>query len=140
MKNFPKIQIVPYNEKWPAFFKQEAEQIKIVLGDQLKEIYHIGSTAIPNMPAKPVIDILLVCDNLDKIEFIVGQLKSLNYLHIKRQIIPHLSFFIQRQGNDINMNLHIYERGDPQINRHVNFRDYVIGHSNIAKTYADSQT
>lgn len=136
MKNQHQVEIVPYDNQWPLLFEREANRILEILGDRVKEIYHIGSTAIPNMPAKPIIDMLLVCDNLDEIDFIEEQLKKLNYHNLHRQIIPYQSFIIRRQDHDIRFNLHIYERGSPQIKRHVNFRDYVIAHPEDAKAYA----
>lgn len=135
MKNPRRVEIAPYNPHWPDLFKQEASRIRHVLGDHLKEIYHIGSTAIPNMPAKPVIDMMLVCDNLDQIILMAEKLNELNYHNLRRQIIPHQSFFIRRQDNNISFHLHIHEKGSPQIKRHVNFRDYVIQHPEDAKAY-----
>ncbi len=136
MKNPRKVEMVPYNLDWPNLFTQEANRIQNALGQQLKEIYHIGSTAIPNMPAKPIIDMMLVFDNLDQIDFIKEKLSSLNYHNLRRQIIPHQSFFIRREDNNISFHLHIHERGSSQIKRHVNFRDYVIQHPDDAKAYA----
>ena len=74
--NSQKVEIVTYDPRWPEYFEQESNRIKEVLGSYLKEIYHIGSTALPNMPAKPVIDMMLVCDNLDEIESIAEKLKQ----------------------------------------------------------------
>ncbi len=142
MKNPRKVEVVPYDTKWPELFKQEARQIQHVLGNHLREIYHIGSTAIPNMSAKPVIDIMLVCEDLDYIDVITEKLNSLNYHNIRRQIIPHRSFFVRRQDEHASsisqhsFHLHIHERGSPQIKRHVNFRDYVINHPDAARAYA----
>jgi GrpB-like predicted nucleotidyltransferase (UPF0157 family) len=136
MKNPRKVELAPYDPRWPDLFKQEASRIKNALGNQLNEIYHIGSTAIPNMPAKPVIDMMLVCDNLDQIDLIAEKLSGLNYHDLRRQIIPHRSFFIRRQDSNISFHLHIHERGSSQIKRHVNFRDYVIQHPADAKAYA----
>lgn len=135
MKNPRKVEVVPYDTHWPDFFRQEANCIQKVLGSHLKEIHHIGSTAIPNMAAKPVIDMILECDDLDEIDLIIEKLATLNYYNIRRQIIPHLSFFTRRQDKDMSFNLHIHERGSPQIKRHVNFRDYVIQRPEDAKTY-----
>lgn len=137
MNNLRRVEILPYNANWPTLFNEEAKKIQNILGEQLKEIYHIGSTAIPNMPAKPVIDILLVCDDLDAIGDITEKLSYLNYHNISRHVIPHRSFFARKLDEHISFHLHIRERGDPQINRHVNFRDYVIQHPDVAKRYAD---
>lgn len=53
MQTSQKIEVISYNPAWPEFFKQEAHRIQQALGQSFKEIYHIGSTAIPNMSAKP---------------------------------------------------------------------------------------
>jgi GrpB-like predicted nucleotidyltransferase (UPF0157 family)/GNAT superfamily N-acetyltransferase len=136
MKDPNIIEIATYNPRWLDLFQDESNRIKNILGDHLKQIYHIGSTAIPNMPAKPVIDMILVCDNLDEISSIEKKLGELQYFNLSRQIIPHKSFFIRRHAATISFHLHIHETGSPQIKRHVNFRDYVIQHPEDAKAYA----
>jgi len=130
-----KIEIVPYSPHWTVLFQEEAILIQEALGAYLKEIYHIGSTSIPEMPAKPVIDMMLVIDNSDDIHLIAEKLSQLNYAPVRRQIIPHVSFITSKEQT-IRFHLHIHERGSPQINRHVNFRDYVIQHPEIARAYA----
>ena len=137
VNNPRKVEIVPYNPEWTEFYKQEAEHLQKALGDHLREIYHIGSTAISNMPAKPVIDIMLVCENLDAIDDITQKLNNLNYYNIRPSVIPHRMFFVRKQEDKISFHLHICERGNPQINRHVNFRNYVVAHPYDAKRYAE---
>ncbi len=137
MINRPQVEIVPYDKRWPDIFKEEAARIQSVLAPQLASIYHIGSTAMPNMSAKPVIDILLACENLDDIDIISKKLESIQYQQMRRQIIPHRSFFVSRFEGSLKFNLHIHERGSPQIKRHVNFRDYVIHHPEVAQTYVE---
>ncbi len=131
-----KIEIVPYDKHWPDIFEGEAHRIQKALGDSLKEMYHIGSTGIPDMPAKPVIDMMLVLENIDDIHLISEKLTQLGYEPIRRQMIPHVSFFTKRQDPVIRFHLHLHERGSPQIRRHVNFRDYVIQHPDVAHDYA----
>ncbi|HVT61938.1 MAG TPA: GrpB family protein [Legionellaceae bacterium] len=131
-----KIELVPYDPSWPFVFQTEAVLIKQVLGNELTDIYHIGSTSIPDMPAKPVIDILVVIDDAYRISLITEQLIQLGYAPLRRQFIPHVSF-ITSKVDGIGFHVHIHERGSPQINRHVNFRDYVIAHPDIARSYAD---
>lgn len=140
MKNYRKAEVIPYDTSWPDFFKQEANKIQEALGSSLKKIHHIGSTAIPNMPAKPIIDMMLECDDISDIEKIKIKLQSLGYLCLSRQVIPYRSFFTRRHTEDIGFHLHIYEQGDPQIKRHVNFRDYMISHFEDAKSYAALKT
>lgn len=130
-----KIEIVSYDKHWVDLFKDEANRIQKALGECLKEIYHIGSTSIPGMAAKPAIDMMLVLNNIDDIPFISEKLTQLDYDSIRRHIIPHVSFFTKRQDSTIRFHLHLHERGSPQIRRHVNFRDYVIQYRDVAQVY-----
>lgn len=140
IKNYRKVELVPYDKNWPKLYEKESQKLKDILGIHLKEIHHIGSTAIPHMPTKPVIDIMLEFDNLDDIEFIKEKLKLLNYHNLSRHVIPHRSFFARRQEKEISYHLHIRERGDPQIKRHVHFRDYLIHHPKDADAYTALKT
>lgn len=137
IKNYRKAEVIPYDSNWPDFFKQEAEQIQLALGNIIKKIHHIGSTAISNMPAKPIIDVILECGDINEIEKIQIGLQPLGYLYFSRQVIPYRSFFTRRHTGKIGFHLHIYEQGDPQIKRHVNFRDYMLAHLEDAKIYAE---
>lgn len=130
------VSISTYNAKWPELFLQEAGQIQNALGDHLKEICHIGSTSIPGMLAKPVIDLLLVCENLDDIKSIAEKLNDLDYPATRKHVVPHRGYFMRKQLQNYDYHLHIRERGDPQIRRHINFRDYLCEHEQDAKAYA----
>lgn len=130
------IQLTPYNPDWPTRFKMEACRIQKILGSRLKAIYHIGSTSIPDMPAKPVIDMVLVFATVNEMDFIAQQLAQLHYDPLRRQIIPQVSFFTKRQDDELSFHLHLHEQGSPQINRHVHFRDYVSQHPDVAQEYA----
>lgn len=132
-----RIEVVPYNNKWPLIYKNEAARIQAALGDNFKAIHHIGSTAIPGMISKPVIDIMLECESLDNKEKLAPLLESLGYENLRRQIIPHRSFFSRKMTEDVSFHLHIYEAGDPQVRRHVHFRDYLIAHPQVANEYAE---
>lgn len=131
-----KVRLVSYNPEWRQLFENESRCLQIALGTFCQEVYHIGSTAIPGMMAKPVIDIMLSIDNLDNINSIEQKLIQLNYAPIRRQIIPHVSFFTKRQQQEITYHLHLHETGSPQIKRHVHFRDYIIQHPKDAQDYA----
>lgn len=56
-----KVEVVEYSSKWPILFQEEARKIKNILRDELIGIYHIGSTAVENLKAKPIIDIIPGC-------------------------------------------------------------------------------
>lgn len=128
-------QVVTYDPKWPSYFLEEADFLKKNLSADLLAIYHIGSTAIPGLSAKPNIDMILVFDNLDVAPEINKTLTQLDYLPLSKNIIPHRSFITSKNLHSIGYHLHIYERGDPQINRHVYFKDFLIAHSIEAQQY-----
>lgn len=131
-----KIEIVSYDPAWPTLFQQEAERLTKALEGHAAAIHHIGSTSIPNMAAKPVIDILIELKNLDVINVVASELNTLGYEKLRRQVIPNRSFFsLLDKNNARHFHLHIYEVGDPQVIRHVNFRDYMINHPDEAATY-----
>lgn len=136
IKNPRKAEVVSYNSCWPDLFTQEAEQIQDALGALINQIHHIGSTAIPNMPAKPIIDMLLECNDITEMENIKNKFQLLGYLYFSRQVVPHRSYFTRKYRDDIGFHLHFYERGDPQVKLHVSFRDYLIAHPEDAQAYA----
>ncbi len=145
MSNYNEIKIVEYDENWLPLFKNESEKIievlfpdkkKSIMSREFSKVHHIGSTAIPGMPAKPVIDIMLELDDMNCIDYIKEKLALLNYTEFHSHVIPHYSFFSRKQNEDIAYHLHIRERGDTQINRHIHFRDYLIHHTDEAKEYA----
>lgn len=131
-----KVEVVAYNPLWPTIYHDEAERIKKALGSHLTAIYHIGSTSIPNMPAKPVIDLLLACHDLDETVELDNALTQLGYTKLRRSIVPHCSFFTFREENGMRFHLHIYAVGDPQIKRHLYFCEYLKAHPADAENYA----
>ncbi len=134
--NTQNIAIVPYSNVWPDRFKQEADRIKKITDHAIGAIHHIGSTAIPGVSAKPVIDLLAEYNQIDDIEYISTQLKTLNYEPMRRQIIPHVSFITNRTDDSgIQYHLHLHERGSPQVKRHILFRDYMNEHPDKIQHY-----
>jgi GrpB-like predicted nucleotidyltransferase (UPF0157 family) len=131
------IEIIQYNPNWIALFTQEKNNIEKYLDSGLIQIHHIGSTAIPGMAAKPIIDILLEIATLDGIDQVEQQLLALNYTKFNRSVIPYRSFFTHKSTTDYQVSCHIFEMGDPQITRHIRFRDYLCSHENRATQYAE---
>lgn len=132
-----RIEIVPYDVTWQSLYDEEVSRLQMELADEIVTSYHIGSTAIPNMPAKPVIDILLVCKNLDAIDAMAEKIYDLGYAMLSRHTTPHRSFFSKIITDDIMYHLHLREVGDPQIQRHINFIQYLSTHPDDAKAYAN---
>ena len=131
------VEIHPYHSDWPVIFQREAETLRNLLGKNLAEIHHIGSTAIKDMPAKPVIDILLEFTDLNDLQMIVSCLQQAAYAELSKNVIPHTSFFTFKETAAIRFHLHIFAAGDPQVRRHVNFRDFMNQHPEEARLYAE---
>lgn len=114
------INIDPYNLNWPQIFEREAAKIKEVLEDNCIAIYHIGSTAVPGLSAKPIIDMIVVVKNPEKG---IAPLENLGFKYKGEYNIPMRFYFSRSEG--IKSNLHVYEEDHPEIELNLCFRDYL---------------
>ena len=128
-----KISVVPYNPIWAAQYKEESTRIKDALGDNLVAIHHVGSTAVEGLPSKPKIDIIGEVKNL---HFSHAGLEKLGYAYRGGFNLPlRRSFTLRRKELDVN--LHIFEEGDPEVELNLLFRDYLRENASCRKDYAD---
>ena len=133
-----KITMVPHDPEWGQLFQQEAEQLTAVLGNNVVAVHHIGSTAIPNIFAKPVIDLLLVVQDHAALDEKQPLMEALGYVAMGEFGIPGRRYF--RRDNafgDRTHQIHAFENGSSQIPRHLTFRDYMTTHSETAQAYSD---
>lgn len=98
-------------------------------------VYHIGSTAIPTIKAKPVIDILVEVKNIQFVDRYNLKMKQLGYEALGENGIPQRRFF-QKGGDKRTNHVHIFEQGNKEIARHLTFRDYMIAHPEEALRYS----
>lgn len=125
------IEVIPYDPEWPKLFEIEATLIKQALGSNCIEIHHIGSTSVPGLAAKPKIDIITVIrDTTD----IINKLEAVGYQYKGEYNIPFHFGFSKRGVTQIN--LHVYEEGNPEIELNILFRDYLRTHPDILNEYA----
>jgi GrpB-like predicted nucleotidyltransferase (UPF0157 family) len=118
------IVLAAYDPDWRDQFQREAGQIRSALGEQALRVEHVGSTSVPDMPAKPVIDILLVvADSANETEY-AGKLEGVGYkLHIREPGWHEHRLFKGREKNEIN--LHVFSAGCSEIARMLAFRDWL---------------
>jgi len=126
-----KIIVVPYNPDWPQIFKIESEKIKRALGSNCIAIHHIGSTSVPGLSAKPVIDIIGVVKDPKQA---IQSLESLGFKYKGEYNIPMRFYFKRLEG--IETNLHVYREGHPEIELNLLFRDYLRKHPDVRDEYA----
>ena len=120
------ITLAEYDPQWPALYAREEARIRSVLGDRVVEIHHTGSTSVPGLAAKPVIDITLVVpDSADEPAY-VPDMAAAGY----RLTIREPEWFEHRlfKGPDTNVNLHVFSPGCQEIERMVGFRDWLRTH------------
>lgn len=128
LPNSPAVEVVPYNPLWPEMFAQEAAKIRQVLGENCVIIHHIGSTSIPGLAAKPIIDMVPVVKDILKVDS--AALEQLGY-----GSRGELGMLFRRYFSNKALHLHIWEEGNPEIDKHLLFRNYLISHPNELKRY-----
>ncbi|PYZ93022.1 hypothetical protein CR194_07430 [Salipaludibacillus keqinensis] len=131
-----KVEVVPHQKEWIALYHSEARKLKQVFGDEMVESYHIGSTAIESIYAKPVIDILIEAKNIERIDLYDYEMEQLGYVAKGENGIAGRRFFM-KGGDDRTHHLHVFESENPEIQRHLLFRDFMNAHPEEAKKYSD---
>jgi GrpB-like predicted nucleotidyltransferase (UPF0157 family)/predicted GNAT family N-acyltransferase len=129
------IEVVPYYCKWPEMFELEANLIKQALGSNCITVHHIGSTAVPGLCAKPIIDILPVVKHIQDVDKKTKAMEALGYEAKGENGIAFRRYFQQRK-NQRNYNVHVYQEDDPEINRYLKFRDWMRTHDHDVQRYA----
>lgn len=133
-----RISMVPHNLAWRHEFQREAERVSAAVGSNAATVHHMGSTAIPTVYAKPVIDILLVVQDLAALDEKQPEMEVLGYEARGEYGIPGRRFFRRdNERGDRTHQIHAFEDGSPQIARHLAFRDYMIAHPETAQAYSD---
>lgn len=130
------IDVVSYDPKWVKHFELESKAIKDMLGNIAVDIHHIGSTAVPGLAAKPVIDILVEVTDLNSVDLLTSEFTSLGYEAKGEFGISERRFF-QKGGNNRTHHIHVFKAGDNNGELHITFRDYLIMHPDIAKEYGE---
>lgn len=117
------IVLVEYDPAWPALFEREAVRIRRVLGGRAVVIEHTGSTSVPGLAAKPIIDMTMgVPDSADEAAYIPAMDAAGYVLRIREpEWFEHRLF----KGPNTNINLHVFSAGCPEIDRMVAFRDHL---------------
>jgi GrpB-like predicted nucleotidyltransferase (UPF0157 family) len=130
------IELVPCDATWPDLFRVEATLVGEVFGPELVAIHHVGSTAIPGILAKPIVDILLEVRSIEAVDSFNNSMTELGYLPTGENGIPGRRYF--RKATDLHHthHVHAFQAGHPEVERHLIFRDYLIAHPDEAQAYS----
>ncbi len=123
-------------ESWPADFAHEAGLVAAALGPTLLALHHIGSTAIPGICAKPIIDLLGEVGSLEAVDARCGEMERLGYEVMGEFGLPGRRFFRKSNAEGRRTHhLHAFLAGSSEVVRHLAFRDYVRCHADVAREY-----
>jgi len=128
------ITLVEYDPSWPELFEREANRIRSILGSKALQIEHVGSTSVPGLCAKPIIDMLMaVEDSADEPSY-VPALEAAGYMLRIRESdwFKHRLF----KGPDTDINLHVFSSGTSEIDRMLRFRDWLRSNETDREKYA----
>lgn len=120
------IYLAEYDPEWPRLFEREAERVRAALGERVRLLEHVGSTSVPGLAAKPRIDMLLVVpDSADEPAYVPAMEAAGYVLRIREpEWYEHRVF----KGPDMDINLHVFSPGCPEIERMLGFRDWLRAH------------
>ncbi|MFN7573090.1 MAG: GrpB family protein [Betaproteobacteria bacterium] len=124
--------------EWPAQFQMESERLRETLSAGVVDIHHIGSTAIPGIFAKPVIDILLVAVSLQFLDNSSSEMERLGYQVMGEFGIPGRRYFRKDSPCGVRTHqVHAFQLGSADIDRHLAFRNYMRAHPEAASSYSE---
>ena len=130
------IEVVPHDPEWSDGFKQEVEALTEIFDHEIVAIHHIGSTAIPGILAKPIIDVLVEVRDIERIDAFNRQMRERGYLPKGEFGIAGRRFFIKGTEESRTHHIHIFQAGNPEFERHLAFRDYLRAHRDQAQAYS----
>jgi len=133
-----RVTVVPHNPRWAASFEHAADEVKAALGDNLLVIHHIGSTSIPGIYAKPIIDMLAIARYLPGIDDCANRTRRIGYEPRGEFGISGRRYF--RRDNSAGVRteqVHVFAAESPHVLRHLAFRDFLRARPELAHQYSE---
>ncbi|MCE9891199.1 GrpB family protein [Kluyvera intermedia] len=128
------IEVVDYDTQWLSLFAEESALLQAALEKKIAKIHHVGSTSIPGMAAKPVIDILLEVVDPEALDSLNIAMENAGYMARGEYGIPNRRYF-SKGGEQRSHQVHAFVIGDQHIIKLLAFRDYLIKNKEIAQQY-----
>lgn len=122
------ITVTNYDENWIQLFKEEAVKIREVLSDEIVDIHHIGSTAVPDLQAKPIVDIMPTVKDIERLDTYNTKMAEIGYEPLGENGIPGRRYY-RKGGENRTHQIHIFQADNHfEIERHLAVRDYFRAH------------
>jgi GrpB-like predicted nucleotidyltransferase (UPF0157 family) len=129
-----KVSLVRAHDAWAAAYEQERARIIAALGENLLDIQHVGSTSIPNVPAKPILDILIGVRDFDEASVCVGPMIAIGYIYRGENGIPRRHYFVKADPR--THHVHMVEVRSNAWRETLRFRDLLRMNPVLAAEYA----
>lgn len=130
------VRLAPHDPRWAEGYRREAERLRQALGAHALELAHIGSTAVPGLPAKPLLDIMVAITSLDERDKVIPLLERSGYELRPHDTLLERLFFIAGAPEVRRVNLSLVERDSTFWRDHLAFRDILRAHPDVAAAYA----
>lgn len=130
------VKVVNYDKNWPEKFELEKLALKDLLANELIQIFHIGSTSVENLKAKPIIDILLVVNDIEKLDSYKSGFENLGYEVMGEFGMKNRRYF-RKGGDNRTHQIHAFQYDNlTEIIRHIAFRDYLRKNEQVKNEYS----
>ena len=131
------VELVPHSPHWAGMAAHETSRLKAALGDELVTVHHIGSTAIPDIRAKPIVDLIPIVRSLARLDELESVVRALGYKWFGEFGLPGRRYCYLLDANTGHrlFQLHCYQTGADEVPRHLAFRDYLREYPAIAREY-----
>ena len=134
------VKVVGYSARWESEYEAEARKIREILGDELINIFHIGSTSVKGLSAKPIIDIMPVVNDLERVDVAQDRFEAIGYEAMGEYGISGRRFY-RKGGDDRTHHMHLFQFDNLQeIERHLAFRDYLRANPDVCDEYGRLKT
>ena len=129
------VRVVPHDPAWAAAFQREAALLTALLGSAAGAVHHIGSTSVPGLCAKPVLDVLVETPALARVDQREPEMSAAGYEARGEYGVPGRRYFSRPAAPEMKAHVHVFEMGAPDVARHLGFRDYLRLHHEEAVAY-----
>jgi len=131
-----RITIVEYDPEWPRIYEEEKWLILVAVGEYVRSIHHVGSTSVPGLGAKPIIDIIAGLDSEEDADHCLPSLAAIGYTDVTREPSDDDWYYcLGKRPHSPGFHLHLMRQGSEFMMRHILFRDHLRAHPETAMEY-----
>jgi GrpB-like predicted nucleotidyltransferase (UPF0157 family) len=130
------VHLAEYDPNWPDMFKAESEIARELLGNTAVAIHHIGSTAVPGLVAKPIVDLMIEVSDLERVQSMTDEFKAAGYEVLGESGIPGRHFITRNSAGQRTYDIHIFQTGHHEIEQMILFRDRMLENPAEAEAYS----